>query len=124
MKKGGQQKKQKMKSLLHKQAPILRLLENILHWESSRDLFQNVAFLEDDNMQQTWLATRVSTMKGISSIEWKTLFEGSTRGDSRFLDEKCKYDYFKGSERPKPPFWFRPDTKTETVIGRYFWPIP
>ena len=28
------------------------------------------------------------------------------------------------SERPKPPFWFRPDTETETVIGRYFRPIP
>ena len=28
------------------------------------------------------------------------------------------------SERPKPPFWFRPDTETETVIGRYFRPKP
>ena len=28
------------------------------------------------------------------------------------------------SERPKPLFWFRPDTETETVIGRYFRPIP
>ena len=28
------------------------------------------------------------------------------------------------SERPKPPFWFRSDTKTETLIGRYFRPIP
>ncbi len=30
----------------------------------------------------------------------------------------------KNSERPKPLFWFRPNTKTETVIGRYFRPIP
>ena len=29
-----------------------------------------------------------------------------------------------GSERPKPLFWFRSDTETETLIGRYFRPIP
>ena len=28
------------------------------------------------------------------------------------------------SERPKPLFGFRPDTETETLIGRYFRPIP
>ena len=95
-KKGGQQKIQKMKSLPIKQAPILRFLENISHWESSRDLFQNVAFVEDENRQHTWLAIRVSTLKGISSMERKTLFEGSMNGDSRFLDEESKDDYFKG----------------------------
>ena len=95
-KKGGKQKIQKMKSLPSKQAPNLRFLENISHWESSRDLFQNVAFVEDDNRQHTLLAIRVTTMKGISSIERKTLFEGSMTGDSRFLDEESKDDYFKG----------------------------
>ena len=95
-KKGGKQKNQKMKSLPNKQAPILRFLENISHWESSRELFQNVAFVEDDKRQHTWLAIRVSTLKGISSIERKTLFEGSIVGDSRFLDEDSKDDYLKG----------------------------
>ena len=28
------------------------------------------------------------------------------------------------SVRPKPLFWFRSDTETETYIGRYFRPIP
>ena len=28
------------------------------------------------------------------------------------------------SERPKPLFWFRYDTETETLNGRYFRPIP
>ena len=28
------------------------------------------------------------------------------------------------SVRPKPLFWFRPDTETKTQIGGYFWPIP
>ena len=28
------------------------------------------------------------------------------------------------SVRPKPLFWFRSDTETETLIGRYFRPIP
>ena len=28
------------------------------------------------------------------------------------------------SERPKPLFWFRSDTETETLIGRQFRPIP
>ena len=34
------------------------------------------------------------------------------------------FSHSSSSERPKPPFWFRPDTETETVIGRYFWLIP
>ena len=85
-----------MKSLPNKQAPILRFLENISHWESSRDLFKNVAFVEDDKRQHTWLAIRVSTLKGISSIERKALFEGSIVGDSRFLGEESKDDYLKG----------------------------
>ena len=95
-KKDGNQRNQKMKSLPKKQAPNLRFLENISHWETSRDLFENVAFIEDDKRQHTWLAIRVSTMKGISSIERKTLFVGSMTGDSRFLDEESKDDYFKG----------------------------
>ena len=95
-KKGGKQKNPKMKSLPKKEAPILRFLDNISHWETSRDLFQNVAFVEDEKRQHTWLAIRVSTLKGISSIERKTLFEGSMSGDSRFLDEESKDDYFKG----------------------------
>ena len=33
-------------------------------------------------------------------------------------------NWIQTSERPKPPFWFRPDTETETVIGQYFRPIP
>ena len=31
---------------------------------------------------------------------------------------------FRASLRPKPLFWFRSDTETETQIGRHFQPIP
>jgi hypothetical protein len=34
------------------------------------------------------------------------------------------YKCHKSTVRPKPQFWFRSDTETETQIGIYFWPIP
>jgi len=45
-------------------------------------------------------------------------------GSGRTLKHWFGRSLLQGSVRPKPLFWFRSDTETETQIGRYFRPIP